>query len=33
MEEKILYLIEEFESGYITAYELTEKLKYIINLK
>jgi hypothetical protein len=33
MKKEILYLIEDFESGYITAYELTEKIKNIINLK
>jgi hypothetical protein len=31
MEKNIMYLIEDFESGYITAYELTEKIKNLIN--
>lgn len=31
MEKNIMYLIEDFESGYITAYELTQKIKNLIN--
>ena len=31
MEKNIMYLIEDFESGFITVYELTEKIKNLIN--